>query len=102
MSRPRGIAMNASERFLKFAAECEAMAKFSHSRENKTVWRELAERWLRIADFVERQNTLANSVVVRSNIGNACIVGLISVPRPSIKVARIDFGPVSKISQPAN
>ena len=62
MSRPRGIAMNASERFLKFAAECEAMAKFSHSRENKTVWRELAERWLRIADFVERQNTLANSV----------------------------------------
>ena len=33
-------------------------AKFSHSRENKTVWRQLAERWLRVADLVERQNTL--------------------------------------------
>ena len=54
--------MDASDRFLRFAAECEAMAKFSHSSENKTVWRQLAERWLRIADLVERQNTLADAV----------------------------------------
>jgi len=54
--------MNASDRFLRFAAECEAMAKITCSRENVTVWHQLAERWLRIADFVERQNTLADSV----------------------------------------
>ncbi len=54
--------MNTAERFLRFAAECEAMAKFSHSPENKTVWRQLAERWLCIADLVEHQNTLADSV----------------------------------------
>ena len=50
--------MNTAERFLRFAAECEAMAKITHSRENKTVWHQLAERWLRIADLVERQDTL--------------------------------------------
>ncbi len=50
--------MNTAEHILRFAAECEAMAKFTRSPENKTVWRQLAERWLRIADLVERQNTL--------------------------------------------
>ena len=54
--------MNTAEHFLRFAAECEAMAKFSHSPENKTVWRQLAERWLRIADLVEHQNTLDDTV----------------------------------------
>ncbi len=54
--------MNASDHFLRFAAECEAMAKITRSPENVTVWHQLAERWLRIADFVERQNTLADSV----------------------------------------
>ena len=49
--------MNTAERFLRFAAECEAMAKFTHSRENKTVWHQLAERWLRMADLVEPQDT---------------------------------------------
>jgi len=53
-----GASMNTAERFLRFAAECEAMAKFSHSRENKTVWHQLAQRWVQIADLVERQNTL--------------------------------------------
>jgi hypothetical protein len=47
--------MDASERFLRFAAECELMAKSTQSRENRTVWRRLAERWVRCADLVERQ-----------------------------------------------
>jgi hypothetical protein len=38
-----GPPVDASERFLKFAAECELMAKFTPSRANKTVWR----RWRR-------------------------------------------------------
>jgi hypothetical protein len=52
--------MNASERFLKFAAECEFMAKFAPP-ENETVWRQMAERWLRIADLFQRQNTLTHA-----------------------------------------
>jgi hypothetical protein len=52
--------MDASERFLRFAAECELMAKFSPSPENKTVWRRMAERWVRCAEMVERQYTLAH------------------------------------------
>ena len=50
--------MNASDRFLRFAAACEAMAKFTRSPENVTVWHQLAERSLRIADLIEHQNTL--------------------------------------------
>jgi hypothetical protein len=37
--------MNASDRFMRFAVECDAMAEFSPSSENETVWRQLAERW---------------------------------------------------------
>jgi hypothetical protein len=54
------IAMNASERFLKFADECEFMAKFA-PLEDETVWRQMAERWLGIADLFERQNTLTHA-----------------------------------------
>lgn len=54
--------MNASDRFLRFAAECEFMAKFTPSPENETVWHQMAERWLRIADLFERQNSLAHAV----------------------------------------
>ena len=39
--------MNTSERFLRFAAECEFMAQFTHNPKNKTVWSDMAERWLR-------------------------------------------------------
>jgi hypothetical protein len=39
--------MNTSDRFLRFAAECEVMAKFSRTPENRTVWSGLAQRWTR-------------------------------------------------------
>jgi hypothetical protein len=55
--------MDASERFLRFAAECELMAKSMRSRENKTVWRRLAERWVRCAELVERQYSLTHGAV---------------------------------------
>jgi len=51
--------MDMSERFLRYAAECELMAKCTPGRENKTVWRRLAERWIRCAEFIERQNSAA-------------------------------------------
>jgi hypothetical protein len=47
--------MNTSDRFLRFAAECEVMAKRSRSPENRTVWSGLAQRWQRCAELLERQ-----------------------------------------------
>jgi hypothetical protein len=48
--------MTPSEQSLRFAAECESMAKFTHDRENKPVWHRLAERWIRCAELAERQS----------------------------------------------
>jgi hypothetical protein len=45
--------MHLSDRFLRFAAECEAMAQSSPSAENRVVWRGLAERWIRCAGLVD-------------------------------------------------
>ena len=44
--------MDATDRFLRFAAECEVMAKVTRSRENKAVWNGLAQRWLRCAEMM--------------------------------------------------
>jgi hypothetical protein len=44
--------MDATDRFLRFAAECEVMAKVTRSRENKAVWNGLAQRWLRCAELM--------------------------------------------------
>jgi hypothetical protein len=53
--------MDPSEKFLRFAAECERMAKFSPSRENKVVWTRLAERWVRCAQLYDGKNAMAHS-----------------------------------------
>ena len=47
--------MNASDRFLRFAAECEVMAKCTPSPENEVVWHRMAERWIQCAELSERQ-----------------------------------------------
>jgi len=53
--------MNPSEKFLRFAAECELMAKFTRSPENKTVWTRMAERWLRCAQLYDREASAAHT-----------------------------------------
>ena len=53
--------MEPSEKFLRFAAECELMAKFTRSPENKTIWTRMAERWLRCAKLYDRENAIAHS-----------------------------------------
>lgn len=53
--------MNVSERCLKFAAECELMAKFTSSPENEVTWHRMAERWIRCAELSERQDSLAHA-----------------------------------------
>ena len=51
--------MNPAEEFVMFAAECESMAKFTHTPENKALWKRMAERWLRCAELYDRQNSAA-------------------------------------------
>src|SRR5215470_13873805 len=46
--------MHTSDRFLRFAAECQVMAKLTRSAENKVVWRGVAERWIRCAELVDQ------------------------------------------------
>jgi hypothetical protein len=41
------------EEFIRHAAECESMAKFSHDPENKKIWRRMAERWIRCAELAQ-------------------------------------------------
>ena len=53
--------MTPSEQFLRFAAECESKAKFTHDRENKPVWHRLAERWVRCAELAESQSVAVSS-----------------------------------------
>jgi len=49
--------MNTSDHFLRFAAECEVMAKFSPTPENRAVWSGLAERWIRCARLMDQQDS---------------------------------------------
>ena len=44
------------EDFLRHAAECEYMAKFSRDAKNKLVWRGMAERWVRCAELAKQQS----------------------------------------------
>jgi hypothetical protein len=41
------------EQFLRHAAECESMAKFSHDPGNKAAWHGMAERWMRCAELAK-------------------------------------------------
>ena len=42
------------ERFQRFAAECESMADGAQNPKDKAVWMDLAQRWLRCAVLMER------------------------------------------------
>jgi hypothetical protein len=56
--------MNPSEKFMRFAAECEHMAKFTRSPENRTVWIRMAERWMRCAQLYDRESSAVQSASV--------------------------------------
>jgi hypothetical protein len=45
--------VSASEKFLRFAAECETMANLARDRESRSVWQDFAARWSRHAQSVE-------------------------------------------------
>jgi len=60
--RESATPMSPPEEFLKHAAECELMAKFSRRREDKETWRRMAERWLRCADLFTKQSLAARDM----------------------------------------
>jgi hypothetical protein len=51
--------LNTSERFLRFANECEDMAHLSPTPVNKLVWRNLAHRWRRCAELTRGDDATA-------------------------------------------
>ena len=50
-----------SDDFLRHAAECEYMAKFSRDIQNKLVWRGMAERWVRCAELAKQQSAVLHN-----------------------------------------
>jgi hypothetical protein len=57
----RNAPMTSSEQFLRHAAECELMSKFTPSIENKEVWKRMAARWIRCAELDENQSSAATN-----------------------------------------
>ena len=42
--------MNPSEEFLRHAADCQQMAKFTRDPASRETWNRMAERWLHCAE----------------------------------------------------
>ena len=47
--------MNLSEKFRRFAAECEAMSKCATSPESKASWNGMAARWILFAELADER-----------------------------------------------
>ena len=47
--------MNPSEEFLRHAADCEQMAKFTRDPQSKATWQRMAQRWLSCAQRFESE-----------------------------------------------
>jgi hypothetical protein len=50
-----------AEEFLRHAADCERMAKFTHDHQNKSVWSGMAERWVRCAELAKKHSPAVRS-----------------------------------------
>ena len=51
--------MNPSEEFLRHAADCQRMAKFTRDPTSKVTWTRMAERWIRCAEVFKSQRAAA-------------------------------------------
>ncbi|HET9245423.1 MAG TPA: hypothetical protein VFO15_06435 [Xanthobacteraceae bacterium] len=47
--------MNPPEEFLRHAADCQRMAKFTRDPASRATWSRMAERWLRCAEVFKSQ-----------------------------------------------
>ena len=48
--------MRSHEEFLRHAAECASMAKFTRDPHSKAVWSGMAQRWVRCAELAKKQD----------------------------------------------
>jgi hypothetical protein len=66
--------MNISEKFYRFAAECEFMAKLTHNPKNKTIWTHMAESFnqsllvIRTSDTVAILSASTTGAMTRDNL----------------------------------
>jgi len=51
--------MNPPEEFLRHAADCQRMAKFTRDPASRATWSRMAERWLRCAEVFKSQRAAA-------------------------------------------
>jgi hypothetical protein len=59
--------MNPSEEFLRHAADCQQMAKFTRDRASKETWSRMAERWLSCAERFKSQSMAAQRSPAKRN-----------------------------------
>ena len=58
--------MHPTDEFLKHAAECEQMVKFTRDPESMATWKRMAERWRRCAEtFTSQNSTVRHPMPVR-------------------------------------
>jgi hypothetical protein len=51
--------MHPPEEFLRHAADCQRMAKFTRDPASRATWTRMAERWLRCAEVFKSQRAAA-------------------------------------------
>ena len=51
--------MNPSEEFLRHAADCQQMAKFTRDPTSNQTWSRMAERWVHCAEVFKSQRAAA-------------------------------------------
>jgi hypothetical protein len=47
--------MNPSDEFLRHAADCQQMAKFTRDPQSRATWSRMAERWIHCAERFDRE-----------------------------------------------
>jgi hypothetical protein len=65
--------MHPSEEFLKHAAECKRMARFAREPQDKVTWRKMSERWLRCAEWSEKETRTARSKPTKQAYGSITV-----------------------------
>ena len=49
--------MNPAEEFLRHAADCQQMAKFTRDPASRATWQRMAERWRHCAEVFQKESS---------------------------------------------
>jgi hypothetical protein len=61
------------EEFLRYAAECREMEKFSRDRSSKRVWQDMAQRWTTCAEQARQRSLSPPKPRKYVNVGSCSI-----------------------------